>query len=111
MRETARQDAKKAANQSSRFLKRALEEAGIALPLQLLHRLADEESQEVLLPTLVALDLRRILLENGEHHRLERALVRDLGEAFLLHDLIGRLPAVDDPGDHFLRRRRGEDAL
>src|SRR6266567_4471202 len=70
-----------------------VDDGGVALPLHLLHHLADEEAHELPVAAAVALHLGLAAGEHGVHDRLDRALVGDLGEPLLPHDL-GRLAAL-----------------
>src|SRR3954463_16469784 len=93
------------------LLEEGVQDAGVALPLQLFHRLPDEKTEQVLLAPLVPLDLGGILRKDGHDHCLERRLIRDLREPFFLHDLRGRLAGLDQLREDLLRRRRRERAL
>src|SRR5205823_9173389 len=69
------------------LLEEAVEGARVALALQVLHRLADEEAEQVLLAGPVLLDLAGVARDHRVDHRFEGTSVADLGETLGLDDL------------------------
>src|SRR5439155_15805985 len=87
-----------------------VEDAGISLAFELLHRLADEEPEQVGLAAFVLLHFSRVPRDHGVDHGLDRALSGDLGEALPFDDPLGRLPGPDQLGKNLFRRRRVDRA-
>src|SRR3989442_13990700 len=77
------------------LLEQGVEGAGVAFSLQLLHRLADEETEQVGLAGLVLLDLGGSAGVHRVGHNLERGGIGDLGQAPELEDLLRRPPGAE----------------
>src|SRR5205085_1509851 len=88
------------------LLEQGVQGAGVALALQVLHCLADEEAEQVLLAGPVLLDLAGVARDHRVDHRFEGTSVADLGEALGLDDLRRRDAGAQRLAEHFLRRRR-----